>query len=695
MAVVRLRVEESPELERIVAKCLEDDRGLRYQHASEIRADLQRLKRDSGSQQPPATAPIRSKLPIALSAAALLAAASTAGYLFTHRDPKLTDRDTIILADFQNKTGDPVWDETLRQGLSVQLAQSPYLSLISDDRIQQTLHLMEKPPGAPLTPDLAREICERTNGTAILEGSISSLGGQYVLSLRARNCRTGNMLDEQQVQAAGKEDVLNVLTQIAGKFRTRAGESLAAVRQHETPLMEATTSSIEALKAYSASFKFAHSPDPSAAVPLLRHAIELDPNFTMAYAFLGRVYGDTFQTVLAAENVSKAYALRNRTSERERFFITVNYDLQVTGNLEQAFRDSVSFAQTYPRDREAHAGVSGICQSLAKYPKAIEAGNRVIEIDPDFAPGPVNAAWSYIFVDRLPEAEAVLRKAVARKLEFPDLFLLSYYSAFLKGDQLAMERAAAAATDKPGAEDWMLSAQASVSAYSGRLQQSRTMIRRAMDLALQGKQPERAAMYQAGAAVREAFFGNAIEARRNAMAALQLSQSRDVEYGAAFALALAGDTIASQALAKRLERFPEDSIVQFTYLPVLGALAALKHGDPPHAIDLLRKTAPYDLAIPGSWFGFFGNLYPIYVRGQADLEARKPAEAAAEFQRILDHPGILFSDPVGVAARMQMAKAYVAMGDQAKARAAYKNLLDLWKNADEDIPIGKEARAAH
>jgi tetratricopeptide (TPR) repeat protein len=392
---------------------------------------------------------------------------------------------------------------------------------------------MDKPLGAPLTSDLAREICERTNGTAVLEGSISRLGSQYVLSLRARNCRTGNMLDEQQEQPARKEDVLNVLTQIAGKFRTRAGESLAAVRRHETPLMEATTRSIEALKAYSASFKFAHSPDPSAAVPLLKHAIELDPNFTMAYAFLGRLRR-YLSDGLAAENVSKAYALRNRTSERERFFVNVSYDVQVTENLEQAFRDSVSFAATYPRDREAHAGLSGICQWLGKYPKAIEAGNRASEIDPDFAPGPVNAAWSYIFVNRLPEAEAVLRKTVARKLEFPDLFLLSYYIAFLKGDQPAMERAAAAASDKPGAEDWMLSAQASVSAYSGRLQQSRTMIRRAMDLALQGKQPARAAMYQAGAAVREAFFGNAIEARRNAMAALQLSQSRDVEYGAAF-----------------------------------------------------------------------------------------------------------------------------------------------------------------
>ena len=376
----------------------------------------------------------------------------------------------------------------------------------------------------------------------------------------------------------------------------------------------------------------------------------------MAYAILGKVYGDTFQTVLAAENVGKAYAL-------------LSLDLDAA---------AIQTAQT----RVASAGHRNIRCEVADV-LTYEAGQTF------------DAVIGRHILIHMPDALAVLRKAVARKLEFPDLFLLSYYVAFLKGDAGAMERAAAAAGDKPGAEDWMLSAQASVSAYSGRLQQSRAMVRRAMDLALQGKQLERAAMYQAGAAVREAFFGNVLEARRNARAALQLSQSRDVEYGAAFALAVAGDTLASQALAKRLERFPEDSIVQFTYLPVLGALAALKHGDPAHALDLLRTAAPYDLSIPGSWFGFFGNLYPIYVRGQAYLEAHRPAEAAAEFQRILDHPGILFSDPVGVAARMQMAKAYAAMGDQAKAHAAYQNLLDLWKNADEDIPLGKEARAAH
>jgi predicted Zn-dependent protease len=374
----------------------------------------------------------------------------------------------------------------------------------------------------------------------------------------------------------------------------------------------------------------------------------------------------------------------------------LTYDLLVTGNLEKAKQTGELWAQTYPRDAQPHGFLSWIAQNLGKYGQSAEAAKRSIDLDPDFVFGYNNLAWTYVFLNRLEEAESTLQQASERKLEMPDFLIMQYYIAFLKGDEAAMERAAARGHANSGAEDWISQEQAVVSAFSGHLQQARSMSRRAVNLARQAAQPERAAIYEAAAAVREAFFGNAPEARRRALAALEISKARDVEYGAAFALAVAGDLPHSQALASDLEkRFPEDTLVRFTYAPTLRALLALSRKDTAEALELLQIAAPHDLAIPGSWNGFFGNLYPVYVRGRALLAANQAPEAAVEFQKILDQRCILFSDPVGALARLQLARAFVQSGNKNTAKAAYLDFLTRWKNADPDIPIFKRAKAEY
>ncbi len=688
---VRLNPGLPAELGRIIGKCLEKDRALRYQHASEIRGDLQRLRRERG----PGSGVSKGWKLTALLAAAV-PGVFVAGYFLSHRAPKLTDKDTIVLAEFKNMTGDAVFDETLRQGLAVQLQQSPFLSLISDERIGQTLRLMGQPPDARLTPELAREVCERTASAVVLEGTIAPIGNQYVLGLHAKVCRSGDIFDDEQAQVARKEDVLNALTQIAGKFRTRAGESLATVRMHETPLAEATTPSLEALKAYSAAWRVALRTGSGDAVPLVKRAIGMDPTFAMAHAFLGRLYGDIWENVLSAKSNTKAYELRDHASDSERLFITANYQQQVTGNLEKTQQAGELWAQTYPRHAAPHAMLSWLYQETGKYEKSIEEGKKVIDLDPDFTPAYTNLAWAYVLLDRLEEAEKTIRRASERKLDTPEYSVMRYYIAFLKGDKAGMERIAKQGREEPGAEDWISHEEATVLAHSGHLDQARKMSRRAVHLAQQATYRERAAMYEAGAAVWEAFFGNAAEARRRAMAALELSSGRDAEWGAAFALALSGDFTRSQMLANDLEkRFPEDTYVRFTYLPMLRALVALHHGQSSKAIQLLQIAAPFDLALPGSWSGFFGNLYPVYLRGTSYLAAQQGTEAAVEFQRMLDHPGIIFSDPAGVMARLQLGRALASSGDTARAKTAYQDFLNLWKEADSGIPVLKEAKAEY
>jgi tetratricopeptide (TPR) repeat protein len=597
----------------------------------------------------------------------------------------------IVLADFTNTTRDPVFDGTLRQGLAVQLEQSPFLSMVSEQRIQKALSLMSRPRDTQLTPEIAKEVCERTGGAAVLNGSIDGLGSQYVLGLRAMNCLTGDVFAEEQVQVARKEDVLKALSQVASKFRTRVGESLATVAQHDTPLAEATTASLEALKAYSEALKVQFSRGGAAALPFFRRATEIDPQFAMAHANLGVAYGSVGESDLSVQSTARAYRLRDRTSDWEKFFIGASYARRVTGNLENAQQTCELWAHAYPREALPHDYLETIYQVTGQYDKGAEEGRKAIEFDLDFAFGYALLAGHYRSLDRLSDAESVLRMASERKLEIPDFLVERYDIAFLKGDPTAMEREVALAQGKSAAEDRISEREAFVLAYSGRLKQARRKLQLAVELAQQAGHRQRAAVLDTGPALWEAFFGNVSAAALRAREILKLSRDRDVEYGAAFALATSGDIAGAQTLAADLgKRFPEDTAVRFNYLPTLGALFLLKGGQPLRAVELLQIAAPYELGAP-AFFG--GSLYPVYVRGESYLAAHRGPEAAVEFQKIIDRRGIVVSDPIGALAHLQLGRALVLAGDKAKAKAAYQDFLTLWVEADLDIPVLRQAKA--
>jgi len=685
---------------RVVQRCLEKDPARRFQSASDLGLALRAL-RESGASAA-VVVPQRPRLRwLRWTAAGALAAVGLAAgifWFFSRRPTILGEKDTVMLGDFENRTGDSVFDGTLRQGLAVQLEQSPFLSLISDDRIQQVLRMMGQPADARLTPAVAREVCERSAGAAVLDGSIAQIGSQYLLTLTAVNCASGESVASTEAQASDKNHVLDALGKTASEMRNKLGESLSTVQKFDTPLEEATTPSLEALKAYTAGWKVATTVDSASALPLYQRAIEIDPQFAMAHAMLGRMYGDTGESALAAQSTKRAYEFRNRASDRERFFIVASYDAVVTGDLQRAGQTCEAWEQTYPRDVNAHAFLSGmIYPVLGEYEKAVEEGKRSVEADPDAEFTYYNLALSYMSLDSLQEAENTLKRADERKLQSPEYLIARYQVAFLRSDKAGMDRVAALAMNVPGVQDTVSAQQAFALAYSGHLQQARAMSQRSTDLAQQSGQRERAAQLEAGSAVREGFFGDIAAATQSAAATVKLSTGKDGQYGAAFAFALAGDNSDAQTLADDLERrFPEDTEVRFNYVPAVRALVALNQSDPAKAIELLRVNLPYDLGEPSSAdVGFYGLLYPIYVRGEADLALHKGVEAVTEFQKILDHPGIVVNDPVGALARLQLGRAYAMTGDTAKAKAAYEDFLTLWKDADPNIPIFIRAKSEY
>ena len=638
------------------------------------------------------------KYMLAAGAIALVLALATVLYLQRHRAAILGEKDSVVIADFTNMTGDPVFDDTLRQGLAVQLEQSPFLQLVSDNRIQQTLSLMKKPNDARLIPELAREVCERTGSTAVLDGSIASLGSEYVLGLRAKNCGTGQVLAEEQAQIGRKEDVLKTLGEMAARVRTRLGESVATVAQHNVPLETATTPSLEALKAYSTGMRLNMISGYAGATPHFKRAVELDPQFALAWAHLGLKYSEMGESLLANESTTRAYQLRERASDREGFFIAALYDRQVTGNLEKGQQTLQLWSQTYPRDPIPHALLSGFVTSgLGQYELSVEQANIAIGLAPDLSPPYVNMAFAYLYMGRLGNAAEALAQYKARLQGFAEMVILRYQLAFLRGDTAGMSDTAAFATGKPTFADKMQNAESLVEAYSGRLQSARSKSHMAVDMAQHAGQTEVAATYQAGQATWEALFGNSLEAKRGANSALQLSNGRDAEYAAAFALALTSDSSQSQLLVNDLEkRFPEDTSVRFNYLPALRAQLALNRHDARKAIAVLQVAAPHDLAIPAVAFNYsFGSMYPIYTRGLAYLALHQGDAAAAEFQKIIDHRGIVVSDPIGAAARVQLGRAYAMQGDSSRARAAYEDFLALWNDADADIAIFKQAKTEY
>ena len=698
---VRLNPDLPPKLEEVIHKALEKDRKLRYQNASEIRTDLQRLKRDSNSGRAGvslaavAPAPLgRKKSRWLYASAAILTIALAASALFLHsrKAHALTDKDTVVLADFTNTTGDSVFDGTLRQGLSSQLEQSPFLNLLSDERVAQTLALMAQSKDAQFTRELAREVCQRTASAASIEGSISNLGSQYVVGLKAVNCRSGDVLANEQATANGKEQVLKALGEAATKMRVKLGESLASLQKYDAPAENVTTPSLGALQAYSLGYQAQMvKRDPAAAIPLLQRAISLDANFAMAYARLGNNHRNLGETARAAENTRKAYELRERVSEREKLYITSHYEEFVTGNLEAARKTYELWAQTYPHDDTPRGNLALIYVALGEYDKALAAQQETLRLSKSGL-SYTNLVSGYVTVNRLDEARATAQEAQAHNLDSPHQTL--YFIDFLQHDAAGMEREAAALMGKPGFEDVMLESESDTVAYAGQFAKARELTRRASESAQRADEKETAAGYVAEAALREALVGNMSLAKQQAQAALALSTGRDVEAISAIALGLAGDAAQATRLAADLaKRFPEDTIAQFNYLPTIRAAIFLRGGSATKAIEALVPIAPYELGSPAQTVPY--ALYPIYVRGEAYLASHQGTEAVAEFQKILDHRGIVLNEPIGALARLQIGRAYAMQGDSGKARAAYQDFLTLWKDADADIPIFVAAKAEY
>jgi eukaryotic-like serine/threonine-protein kinase len=707
--LARVNPEVSLELERIINKALEKDRKLRYQNAADIRTDLQRLKRDTASGRAAVVASetrstpkksISSRWVMVAGAAVLASGLAIGAWLFHARKAlALTDKDTIVLADFRNTTGDAVFDGTLRQGLSVQLEQSPFLSMVSDQRIQQTLQMMGQKPDAKVTPEVAREVCQRTGSAAVLDGSIAQIGSQYLLTLKAINCSNGESLASTEAQASDKNHVLDALGKTASEMRNKLGESLASIQKSArielvgAPDYDVTTSSLEALKAYTQAWLVYREKGDAAAIPLLRRAIELDPNFARAYVTLGVRYGNISETALAATNLRKAYELRDRVSEREKLSIMAMYYLTVTGELQKSNEVYEVMVQTYPRDPHPHVDLGSNYIPLGRYESSVSESREALRLDEGNPNTYFNLAQAYLALGRLDDAKATLDQSAAHKMDAPSLHQARYWLGFLQGDEAIMQQEEAAMTGRVGGEDVLLAMQSNTEAWYGKLKYARELTRRAMDFAEHNDAKEVAAGYQAEAALREVEVGNREQARAEANAAMKLAPNRDVQAIAALALGRAGDAAGAEKLATGLDKtFPLDTLVQRYWLPTIRAAVALERKDPNRAIEVLKETSAIELGEPAN---LSVALVPVYVRGEAYLVLGDGDQAAGEFQKFIDHRGVVTNFPWGALARLGLARAYALKGDTAKARAAYLDFLALWKDADPDIPILKQAKAEY
>jgi DNA-binding winged helix-turn-helix (wHTH) protein/tetratricopeptide (TPR) repeat protein len=628
---------------------------------------------------------------VLVSVVAVIVILGSAFLYFRHR-PVLTERDTIVVADFSNTTGDNVFDDTLRQALTVELEQSPFLNVLSHAQVSEQLKLMRHAPDERLTEPLARELCQRSASVALIAGYVRKLGTQYVIGLNVENCQTGGSLGSAQAAAANREKVLSAVAEASARIRAKLGESLASIRKFDTPVEQATTNSLEALKAYSRAVQTPPGPD---VVPLLKLAIELDPNFAAAYSALGVVYTDLGEYEAANECYRKAYELRERLTEREKLHAIADYYSGVIGDLDRANGTYEIWQQAYPRDAIAHNDLAYNLELVGQYERELLESLTANRIDPSLPAAYVHLMFSYTALNRPDDAVGAYKEAQRHHLDdYPDIHYMMYQLASIDDDTTEMEHQLAWSKGKAEVEGWMLSFSADVQAFSGHLQRARELSGLAVESVGKTGQRESCALIRLNRAWRDSVFGYPQQGRKEAESALKQMPSRDVQSFAALVLASAGDNARAQAIADELgRRYVDNTLLNTYWLPAIRAVIEINHKNPGKALVLLQPARRAELGIPEPSFEEAAPFLPVYIRGQAYLLLGRGKESAAEFQRLIDYRGVTTNSPLAAVAHLKLGDAYVLQGDTVRARSEYEKFLNLWKDADSDIPMLKKAKA--